>query len=557
MRRTTTLFFSLVFLLSTSIGMAQCEWFTTGTTGEIGNHSEGAAVATDDLGNAYVAGNYTNIFSIQGQDIANLYVENPGVVLCKFNSAGVLQWIKKLDSPNFTAWDIVYRGGNIYLTGNYISYVTINGQNFSGQGENGLILKFDSTGNMVWGRTINSPSSSYAYDIAFINNNNFIFTGRFRQSVIVDGNQINGASNSKNYGVYGKMDTDGNLAWMKTSGESGNLCSPNAVTVDPNGNFYLGGVYRQGLAFGNMTAPSPGSTIASLPFIARFNASGDIQWMKTGTFPSGSKTITSSVSSLMLTPTGDIILTGFLDDAVDFMGIVSWGESTANMMRIQSNGNLLGSLHVQGSQDGNIFEFAQMDASGNLWLGGSARGNLAVRVNDQLHSIGYVASGYDILIAKFTSSGFVGIERIGGAGNEAATDGALDNAGRLLVTGYFRGTFNKNGMSATSPDATTTDLLLLKICTFSVTSDISDVNNSSEQITLTPNPAADQTRIEVSPSMIGGFCTVYDIQGRVVYQVTVPAQSFVLPTHIWENGVYVIQVQSGTDIQSERLIVQH
>lgn len=557
MRKTSTLLFSLILLLAASALPAQCEWFRSGTTGEVGNHSEGTAVTTDDQGNSYIAGNYINVFSFQGQDIANLYAGNPGVVMCKFNSAGVMQWMKKLDSPNFSAWDIAYRNGNIYLTGNYIGFVTINGQNFSGQGENGIILKFDGTGNMVWGRTLNSPSSSYAYDIAFINDNNFVFTGRFRQSVIVDGTQINGSSGSKNYGIYGKMDTNGNLTWMKTSGESGNLCNPNAVAVDPSGNFYLGGVYRQGLAFGNITAPSPGSSIASLPFLAKFSSSGDIQWMKTGTFPSGSKTITSSVSSLLVMPTGDVILTGFLDDAVDFMGIVSWGESTANMMRIQSNGNLAGSLQVQGSEDGNTFEFAQLDASGNLWLGGSARGNLAVRVNDQLHSIGYVASGFDILLAKYSTSGFIGIERIGGAGNEAANDGALDNAGRLLVTGHFRGTFNKSGMSATSPDAATTDLLYMKVCTFSPTSDITDLEQGSEQITLIPNPAGVQTRIEVSTSMIGGLCTVFDIQGRIVHQGTVPEQSFVLPVHLLENGVYVVQVKNGTATHSERLVVQH
>ncbi len=551
----TLLFFLCIFMISTALS-AQCEWFTAGTTGQAGNNSTGVTVTTDGQGNSYLAGNYANVFSMQGQDIANLYVNDPAVIIAKFNSAGTLQWIHKLDSPNYRAYDIEYRGGNLYLTGNYISYVTINGQNFSGQGDNGLILKFDGAGNMVWGKTINSPSSSYAYDIAFINDNNFIFTGRFRQSVIVDGTQISGSSGSKNYGLYGKMDTDGNLAWMKTSGETGNLCQPNAVAVDPSGAFYLAGIFRQGLTFGNITVPSPGSTIASLPFIGKFTSGGDVQWVKSGTFPSGSKTVLSDITSLMVAPNGDVILTGFLDDAVDFMGQVSWGESTALMMRIQNNGNLGGSLQVQSSHEGTAFEFAAMDTKGNLYLGGTARGNLAIRVNNNLHSIGYLTSGYDILVAKYSSSGFTGIELIGGPGEDLGSDGVVDNADRLIVTGEFTGTFSRNGTTKTSPNSTTSDLLLLKICTFSLTSNIDDQNLEDNQLSVQPNPASNQIQLTVPESMIGGLYRVFDLQGRVIQQGTIPGELWTMPVSNWQNGWYTLQVQKDNQQLSRRVLIQ-
>lgn len=557
MRTTPTLLVFFVTLLLSTALQAQCEWIATGTTGQAGNHSSAVAVTTDGQGNSFLAGNFVNVFSMKGQNVANLYVNDPGVIIAKFNSAGVLQWMKPLDSPNFTAYDLEYRGGNLYLTGNYISYVTINGQNFSGQGENGLILKFDGLGNMVWGRTINSPSSSYAYDIAFINDNNFIFTGRFRQSVIVNGTQITGTSGSKNYGLYGKMDTDGNLGWMKTSGESGNLCQPNAVAVDPSGVFYLAGIFRQGLAFGGITAPNPGSTLASLPFIAKFSSAGDVQWLKSATFPAGSKTILSNISSLMVAPNSEVILTGFLDDAVDFMGQVSWGESTALMMRIQSNGNLAGSLQVQSSHEGTSFEFANMDASGNLYLGGSARGNLAVRVNNTLHSIGYLTMGYDILLAKFTTSGFTGIELIGGPGEESGTDGVTDNAGRLLVTGQFAGTFSRNGMSATSPNGTTNDLLFLKICTFSPSSDLTDPEGAHTSLSIQPNPAVSQLQLTVAEYLTGGLFRIYDLQGRQILEGTIPAGSWTIPVSGWHQGWYTVHVQKNDQQASERVLIQY
>lgn len=554
-QKPTHLLILCLFMFSTAL-TAQCEWFTTGTTGQAGNNAAGVSVATDGQGNTYLAGNYTNVFSMQGQNIANLYVNDPAVILAKFNSAGVLQWMKPLDSPYFVVSDLAYRGGNLYLTGNYVSYVTINGQNFSGQGENGLILKFDGLGNTVWGRTINSPSSSYAYDIAFINDNNFIFTGRFRQSVIVNGNQITGSSGSKNYGLYGKMDTDGNLAWMKTSGESGNMCQPNAVAVDPSGTFYLGGIYRQGLAFGNITAPVPGSTIASLPFVAKFSSAGDVQWLKTGTFPSGSKTITSDVSSLMVAPNGDVLLTGFLDDAVDFMGQVSWGESTALMMRILSNGNLSGSLQVQSTHEGTAFEYATMDVSGNLYLGGTARGNLFVRVNNNLHSMGYLTSGYDIMLAKFSTTGFTGIELIGGPGEESSFDGLTDNAGRILVAGQFAGTFSRNGVSKTSPNGSTSDLLLLKICTFSPSSDISDPTLHNDQLSVYPNPATDQIQISAPEQMTGGFYRVFDLQGRLIQQGVVSGANWTIPVATWQHGWYTLQVQKNDHQLTRRMLIQ-
>lgn len=555
-RSTFTILFFLV--LSSWTLTAQCEWFKTGTTTQAGNDSRAVAVTSDGQGNVYVVGDYNNIFSIQGQDIANLYVNNPGVALCKFNSAGTLQWITNLSSPNFRAWDIAVRGGNIYISGNYVNFVTINGQNFSGQGENGLIIKFDGQGNMVWGKTINSPSSSYAYDIAFINDNSFLFTGRFRQSVIVDGMQINGSSGSKNYGLYGRMDTDGKLTWMKTSGESGNLVTPNALAIDPsNGSFYLGGVFRQGVSFGNQTAPSPGSSIANLPFVAKFNSSGDVQWLKAGSVPTGSTTLLSSVTGLSVAPNGNLILTGFLEDAVNFMGQTSYGESTALMMRIQSNGNLAGSLQVQGTFEGTAFNFSQFDAQGNLWLGGAAKGNLAVLEDGQPHSIGYTTMGYDILAAYYSATtGFSGIELLGGPGNEGWTNGAIDNANRLLATGYFSGTFTRNGVTATSPNGSTSDFLLMKICTFAPSSDIEDTDELAGQIHLTPNPAGDQTTLQVPNELIGSTCRILDIHGRVVYSAILPGATFDLPLHTLSNGMHLIQIQRDGSAWSKRLMIQ-
>lgn len=522
---------------------AQCEWMTHGGSEKPDMSAAGAVVTTDAAGNIYLAGNYKDVFKIQGQTATNLYAGQEGAVLCKFNPNGILQWMKKLDSPSLKASDLHFRAGNLYFSGNYASWVTINGQNFSGMGENGIILKFDGNGNLVWGRTFNSTSTAYAYDLAFIDDNNFLFTGRFRQNVTIDGQQYLGSNANRNFGFYGRMTIHGQLQWFKMSGEEGNFCQPSTIAVAPNGEFYLGGGYRQGLAFGSIIAPNPGSTLATLPWIAKFTSGGDPLWLKTGTVPAGSGSLANMVNDLIVLPTNQVILSANIDAAVSFFGRTTGGKSTALLMRINSSGTLASDMELRSTLAGMAFRFARRDGLGRIWAGGTANGSLTILQNGAITNSGPVAQGFDKMLVQFSNAGaYSGLQLLPGTGNEELQDGVIHQNQYLVTTGKFAGTFQWAGSSGTSPNAATSNLSLLKICNFSPTTSTEDWHGNSMDMKLYPNPVVDDLFVELPEHHQASRYRIVDMTGSVLQEGIWPAGQKTISVAMLESGTYVLQI---------------
>ncbi|HCS19932.1 MAG TPA: hypothetical protein DIW47_05115 [Bacteroidetes bacterium] len=81
-------------------------------------------------------------------------------------------------------------------------------------------------------------------------------------------------------------------------------------------------------------------------------------------------------------------------------------------------------------------------------------------------------------------------------------------------------------------------------------------------LTVYPNPASELTTIQLSAVEIGETTTlrVFDVNGKEVFiesKAAGVADSFELNTSLFENGIYMVQVSSGSQIRSSKLVVQH
>ena len=150
-------------------------------------------------------------------------------------------WVVKIDGDGDEAWSKTY-GGAIEDAGRAVAstggsdYVVAGYTNSMGNGDyDFLLLKLDSSGNMLWNKTYGGVESDKAYAMVEA-------AGGY---VVVGDTRSKGAGESDAWVI--KVDADGNLVWDKTVGGEG-FDMPTCVTVSGYEGFLVGGFT---FSFGN------------------------------------------------------------------------------------------------------------------------------------------------------------------------------------------------------------------------------------------------------------------------------------------------------------------
>ncbi len=170
-----------------------------------GGHDQAAGIITDELNNIYVA-------VASDSNFLTSYYRN--ICLLKYNSFGVLQWIRR--QANVTAGhevpsDITLDNqGNIYVAGQRPDYLMIT-------------TKYNPSGTLLWTKY---RSHSNVHDIETDATGFFYLYGRGVFSTFV-----------------GKYDSNGDSLWVRTntSVDPGNS-NGNSLSIDGLGNVYISGV---------------------------------------------------------------------------------------------------------------------------------------------------------------------------------------------------------------------------------------------------------------------------------------------------------------------------
>lgn len=178
-----------------------------------------SAIAADSAGSVYVAG-------VQGSPQA--------ILLAKFNSSGVFQWLRTIavTSPSVKALT-TDAAGNVFLLGG----------TWAGSNRNVLTAKYDGSGTQIWQKSYDYNTSDEAAAIAIDPSGNAVV-----------------AVNAGVWQILKYAAADGSVMWNTTGATYG----PMAMTISPAGDIYVTG---QG--------PAP-----SYPDIMtlRLDAAGAIQW---------------------------------------------------------------------------------------------------------------------------------------------------------------------------------------------------------------------------------------------------------------------------------------
>ncbi|HZG01336.1 MAG TPA: SBBP repeat-containing protein, partial [Chitinophagales bacterium] len=347
--------------------------------------------------------------------------------------------------------------GNIYTTG----YFTATGDFDPGAGVFNLtaegtsptsrdifISKVDPAGNFIWAKRIGGIAGpDIANGMCIDNSDNLYLTGYFQGTVDFDPGT--GVFNVDAVGTEDifvcKLDSSGNLVWVKTMGGVGttgnDISHGNAIAIDSSANVYVTGYFGSTVDFDpnggvfNLTSSS-----AQNVFISKLNSDGDFIWARQiegAGYGNG--------NDIALDAAGNVYTTG------NFYGIADFnpGTSVSNLnggaywdvfiSKLDASGNYVWARQFTGATSNDFGFSIDVDAVGNVYTTG--RFAATVDFNPGGSTYDLTASGTnDIFVSKLNAAGnFSWARQLGGTSIDGGNAIAVDSVS-VYTTGYFSNT---------------------------------------------------------------------------------------------------------------------
>jgi len=213
---------------------------------------------------------------IAGSAVDTTYIDtikiNPGGFLALFDDDGNCKWaVNKFSGPENHKISISFIDTDILMGGLFEQNPsTIDTSTLILSGEkDGYVARMDSSGNVKWIKKIGGPGNDGILEITTDNLNNIYLTGYFSDSINIDGTVLN---NPVMDVLIAKLDENGNLIWARqASVNSNNGGYADDILSDDNGNCYITGTFSGSASFGNYNVTSTGT---SDMFLARYNNNG-------------------------------------------------------------------------------------------------------------------------------------------------------------------------------------------------------------------------------------------------------------------------------------------
>ncbi|WP_367768416.1 T9SS type B sorting domain-containing protein [Flavobacterium sp. WC2421] len=282
-------------------------------------------------------------------------------------SSQTIQWENTIGGNDYDWSDFIElsNDGN-YILGGY-SYSNISDdktENSRGEGDYWLIKIDDTSGNLLWQKTIGGNSFDHLTSAKETKDGGYILGGY--SSSGISGEKTQNSRGQDDYWVV-KLDKNRNIIWDKTYGGSGvDRLTSIIQTVD--GGYLMGGSSDSNIS-GDKTENSKGNLDM---WIIKIDASGNIMWQKT--FGGDNS---DWVQSLLKTADGGYLLAGSSNSNIS-------GDKTQNsrgggdywVLKIDSLGTIVWQKTI-GGNNGDYLKSIIATSDGNYILGGDSFSNIS------------------------------------------------------------------------------------------------------------------------------------------------------------------------------------
>ncbi|GAA0875841.1 hypothetical protein GCM10009118_22500 [Wandonia haliotis] len=548
------LLISMVLLgFYTNILTQEPAWnWATGTS--IGGYEEiGNSIAVDDVGNVFVAGEFTSSsFTLGTITLTRNSANLADMFIAKYDNEGNILWAKNFGGsvngtkPNSITVDAT---GNLYV-GGWFDADTLRIENFALPNANlyqydMFWAKFDPDGNAIWAKRAGGIKSEKLNGIALDDNGYLYFTGEYGSDFTLGNTDL--VSNGFSDVFIAKGDSDGNIIWVRDAGET-DLEIGHAISVDAAGNSIVTGVFRGAtLQLGGITLTNSGSTDL---FVAKYDTNGNVIWAKGA---GGNEYETAN--SLHTDAAGNVYVTGSFSSSSVSFGAITLNQYYSDDMflaKYDANGNVLWAKSV-GGNGMDRGESVNVDSQGNAYVTGWYSSSSLSFGSTTLINGG----GRNIFTSKWDANGNVlWVKSPFGNNYHTTRSAALDVNGNIHLTGVFNcATLSFGATTLTNAGVQNSgDLFVAKLGNATL-----GIPDAKEQglFSVYPNPFSFSTTLKYGDGFNGMTLSLYTIEGRLVKQLgNISGTTYTLSGDNLQKGMYCIRLSKENKmIAEEKLIV--
>lgn len=538
----------------------------------------------DYAGNLYVTGTTESPFIYFGNDTI---VPSGGVdiIIAKYDLAGNPIWARSAygyftDFANSVATDSY---GNVYVCGSFMSHRLIIGVDtilnyFGNTSYNAFLIKFDSAGNYLWGKSFGGNSQDYSTDVTIDDNDNIILCGYFlSDSVFFDTILLHSTGVTSIFTT--KLDSLGNVLWANTAIGSG-YDRIRSIYTDHASNIYITGqIGGNFLTFDSITMIN-NHYPAEQFFITKYGHGGNVLWCKSSDSYQHVEVVHISGEDSSLYVTGNYIDSLILENDTLFEVDTGFTNSDKNIFLAKYSsvtGDLQWSKRLGGNSKCNVSGVIKQQNGNNLLCGYYQEHvfyNITAIDTDTVISYFYFnsgsivnvdsISGQKLFFYSFDSNGnnnwFDTLEgfkvNIGNGGHEQFRIVATGDGGIAIAA--VLGGDSLRVRNIFLPDSRFFDWFVVKSHPF--LTGINTLQITSDQISVYPNPSTGKFLYVLSSDMRNATINIYDIYGKKVFAENLKIISTNQVYELLFNasaGIYFINFSNQYSSHSIKVIVSY
>ncbi|WP_261365085.1 PKD domain-containing protein [Anatilimnocola floriformis] len=321
-------------------------------------------LAFDAAGNIYVLSHFSSTLAdvdpgtYKTREIAS--AGSTDILLVKLDSDGQLVWFKQFGSTGAeVAGGLEFdAAGNLVMTGRFTGTVnfaflpTDSATLTSAGNTDAFAVKIDLNAGVVWAKNWGGTALDAVSDVKLDAQGNVYLAGFFSGTADFDPNaaqttNLTSAGSSDAY--LSKLNADGTFAWAV---RYGNTSTDDVISLalDPSGNVITVGSFSTTINIGGTSLTTAGSTDG---YIAKWNASGSLQWLRQfgGTDGDSALGVTTDAAGAVYV-SGSHGRNGNFGDGTTVVPFTSVGTTNAFVEKFSASGQYQTLYDLPSSKDG-------------------------------------------------------------------------------------------------------------------------------------------------------------------------------------------------------------
>ena len=304
----------------------------------------GFDLAADPCGNTVITGTFYGDVDFGGGPLDGVYND---LFLVKLGPDGEHLWSRQAggEMDPFGSAVAIGPSGEVVLVGGLRTTVNLGGDPLVSAGASDLLVaKLDADGEHVWSLRAGDDEHQSGARVAIDTEGNVIVLGRFNGTLDLGTGALTSTATTGSDLFLAKFDPDGEPLWSKAFG--GNLATlKGGLAVDTSGAIYLAGNMDGPIDLGAGTVTGA----KNATFVAKLDPDGAHRWSHFyGPSP------TPPVTTLAVTPAGEVALAGKFTGPVDFGGgsrdPMSDNGTDMFLLKLDTNGDHLWDRQLASDQ---------------------------------------------------------------------------------------------------------------------------------------------------------------------------------------------------------------